>query len=188
MTLVAATTRRCRQTSNWTDERVVDLRKHMAAGMSASQISREMGGVTRNGVIGKIHRLGLSNRKFAAPGSNVTGPIKPRMHQMFNGRRAEELAMPQRVMKPQPARLKIRPGHASQRAQQVQHIDATEIIDLPPDTSEFACTIAGLEHGMCRWPLSDPAADMRYCGAAAAGAWCPRHRRIAYTPYPTRRR
>nr|HQU70336.1 GcrA family cell cycle regulator [Albidovulum sp.] len=52
---------------SWTDERVETLKKMWADGQSASQIAKELGGVTRNAVIGKVHRLGLSNRVGAAP-------------------------------------------------------------------------------------------------------------------------
>jgi GcrA cell cycle regulator len=51
---------------SWTDERVETLKKMWTEGQSASQIAKELGGVTRNAVIGKVHRLGLSNR--ASPG------------------------------------------------------------------------------------------------------------------------
>src|SRR5947199_4794757 len=49
----------------WTDERVALLKKLWLDGLSASQIAKQLGGVTRNAVIGKVHRLGLSGR--AAP-------------------------------------------------------------------------------------------------------------------------
>ena len=52
---------------SWTDERVELLKKMWSEGQSASQIAKELGGVTRNAVIGKVHRLGLSNRVGAAP-------------------------------------------------------------------------------------------------------------------------
>ena len=51
---------------SWTDERVETLKKMWADGQSASQIAKELGGVTRNAVIGKVHRLGLSNRAGGA--------------------------------------------------------------------------------------------------------------------------
>lgn len=47
---------------SWTDERVEVLKKMWAEGKSASQIAKELGSVTRNAVIGKVHRLGLSSR------------------------------------------------------------------------------------------------------------------------------
>jgi GcrA cell cycle regulator len=51
---------------SWTDERVETLKRMWAEGQSASQIAKELGGVTRNAVIGKVHRLGLSNRVTGA--------------------------------------------------------------------------------------------------------------------------
>ena len=47
---------------SWTDERVETLKRMWGEGQSASAIAKELGGVTRNAVIGKVHRLGLSNR------------------------------------------------------------------------------------------------------------------------------
>jgi GcrA cell cycle regulator len=56
----------------WTDERVSTLKKLWQDGLSASQIAKQLGGVTRNAVIGKVHRLGLSGR--AAP-SQPSRPV-----------------------------------------------------------------------------------------------------------------
>ena len=51
-----------RKDMSWTDERVELLKKLWSDGLSASQIATELGGITRNAVIGKVHRLGLSGR------------------------------------------------------------------------------------------------------------------------------
>ena len=51
---------------SWTDERVEQLKQLWAEGLSASQIARQLGGVTRNAVIGKVHRLGLAGRATPA--------------------------------------------------------------------------------------------------------------------------
>ncbi|MEO6433977.1 MAG: GcrA family cell cycle regulator [Sphingomicrobium sp.] len=47
---------------SWTDERIERLKKMWAAGSTASQIAEDLGGVSRNAVIGKAHRLGLEQR------------------------------------------------------------------------------------------------------------------------------
>ncbi len=52
----------------WTDERIETLRKMWEAGQTASQIAEQLGGVSRNAVIGKAHRLGLQSRP---------SPVKP---------------------------------------------------------------------------------------------------------------
>src|ERR1700724_1516215 len=64
-------------TMSWTDERVEMLKKLWADGLSASQIAAELGGITRNAVIGKVHRLGLSGRA-KAPSSAGPRPRKTR--------------------------------------------------------------------------------------------------------------
>src|SRR5712675_2712287 len=61
----------------WTEERVALLTKLWADGLSASQIAAELGGITRNAVIGKVHRLGLSGRA-KSPSSTSPRPRKPR--------------------------------------------------------------------------------------------------------------
>ena len=64
---------------SWTDERVELLKKLWADGLSASQIAAELGGITRNAVIGKVHRLGLSGRA-KSPSSAAPRPRKARAH------------------------------------------------------------------------------------------------------------
>ena len=47
---------------SWTDERIAKLKDMWESGATASQIADELGGVSRNAVIGKVHRLGLEQR------------------------------------------------------------------------------------------------------------------------------
>ena len=61
---------------SWTDERVEILKKLWGEGQSASQIAKELGGVTRNAVIGKVHRLGLSNRATSSSSKSDAKPNK----------------------------------------------------------------------------------------------------------------
>lgn len=56
----------------WTEERVENLRAFWALGLSAGQIATKLGDTTRNAVIGKVHRLGLPERK------SYTRPVKRR--------------------------------------------------------------------------------------------------------------
>jgi GcrA cell cycle regulator len=57
---------------SWTDERIDRLKALWLQGMTASQIADELGGVSRNAVIGKAHRLGLQSRP---------SPVKPNEHE-----------------------------------------------------------------------------------------------------------
>src|SRR5436853_2536078 len=66
---------------SWTDERVELLKKLWSDGLSASQIAGELGGITRNAVIGKVHRLGLSGRA-KSPSSSAPRVRKPRTHML----------------------------------------------------------------------------------------------------------
>src|SRR3954468_19606772 len=68
----------------WTDDRVEQLKKLWEAGLSASQIAAELGNVTRNAVIGKVHRLGLSGRA-QSPSSAAPRPRQPRPAQPMGG-------------------------------------------------------------------------------------------------------
>jgi GcrA cell cycle regulator len=65
---------------SWTDERVSTLKKLWLDGLSASQIAKQLGGVTRNAVIGKVHRLGLSGR--AAPRNRRARPSRRRVRRV----------------------------------------------------------------------------------------------------------
>ena len=62
---------------NWTDERVEKLKKLWSEGLSASQIAAQLGGVSRNAVIGKVHRLALPGR--AKAGGNATAARAPKL-------------------------------------------------------------------------------------------------------------
>jgi GcrA cell cycle regulator len=66
---------------SWTDERVDQLKSLWIDGLSASQIARVLGdGITRNAVIGKVHRLGLAGRAVAARIDRPRLPSAPRVH------------------------------------------------------------------------------------------------------------
>src|SRR5258706_12598398 len=80
----------------WTDDRVEQLKKLWDSGLSASQIAAELGNVTRNAVIGKVHRLCLSGRPKS------TRPPAPRP-------RTACPALPIRRVS-----LKVRPGRTTQ--------------------------------------------------------------------------
>ncbi len=76
---------------SWTDERVELLKKLWNEGKSASAIAKELGGVTRNAVIGKVHRLGLSNRGGAAGAkSTARSASRPAAAEPAPGKAASE--------------------------------------------------------------------------------------------------
>ncbi len=145
----------------WNDERVELLKKLWAEGLSASQIAQRLGGVTRNAVIGKVHRLGLSGRAT---------PSRPQ----------------RRSTKPAAARpARTTPAIAAARSAPPPPAPV-EPARLP--NGEYA-TVLTLGSRICRWPIGDPDdADFRFCGRAAepGSPYCEAHARLAYQPQKKR--
>ena len=105
---------------SWTDERVETLKKMWAEGQSASQIAKELGGVTRNAVIGKVHRLGLSNRVVGAaacrtPGGGPGGPGTGAHRRDARCRTSRETTVCGRTGRQQCDTLALAQGHRSGR-------------------------------------------------------------------------
>lgn len=111
---------------SWTDERVELLKKMWTEGQSASQIAKELGGVTRNAVIGKVHRLGLSNRAgdpvpaptapAAKPEPVVEAVAKPAAPRAEPATEAAAKPAPRPTPQPAPATPTAQPGPAAQPA------------------------------------------------------------------------
>jgi GcrA cell cycle regulator len=155
---------------SWTDERVELLKKLWADGLSASQIAGQLGGVTRNAVIGKVHRLGLSGRA-KSPSSTSPRPRKPR-----------------------PLSSSMRPrlryaGNAALAASPDMDRDLDPLANIVPMGPRVS--ILELTEATCHWPIGDPGADdFAYCGTKTktANPYCPYHARMAYQPLADRRR
>ena len=90
----------------WSDDRVTALSKLWQDGLSASQIAKQLGGVTRNAVIGKVHRLGLSGR--ATPSRPARRQASP-----AQGQRARSGPLPCPARRARPSR---RPSNLRPRA------------------------------------------------------------------------
>jgi GcrA cell cycle regulator len=158
---------------SWTDERVDLLKRLWSEGLSASQIAGRLGSVTRNAVIGKVHRLGLSGRattsrmKSHRPRTrmaNVKRPVKPRFAQAGN-----------------PA---VRALYMDAEA----YVAPAEEIEIPLAERK---TIQTLSECSCRWPIGDPqTAEFHFCGRTKVPAlpYCEVHARRAFQPVAPRRR
>ena len=169
---------------SWTDERVGLLRRLWIEGLSASRIAAELaGGVTRNAVIGKVHRLGLSGRNKGivnATPARVRGTLKT-------------VAPPTRSPIAQGAvTLMMRADntiaiHAGALGLAQTHPSGDNIVPLAETV-----TIMDLRESMCRWPVGDPSSsEFRYCGSKAPigeGPYCAHHSRMAYQPVQDRNR
>jgi GcrA cell cycle regulator len=165
----------------WTDEIVEQLKQHWMDGKSASQIASLLGnGLTRNAIIGKVHRLGLAGRA-KTPSSAASRPRRmasPPAHRVAGPRLS---ASPARITRGATA-LAIAPEALSEIEQ-----PEFESVVVP---MSLRVTIVELKESMCRWPLGDPAtAEFRYCGSpTASGPYCAYHGGLAYQPAQERRR
>ncbi|MEO0786296.1 MAG: GcrA family cell cycle regulator [Pseudomonadota bacterium] len=161
----------------WTEDRVDVLKKLWAEGHSASQIAKELGGVTRNAVIGKVHRLGLSGR--ATPSRPVKRP--PRLA------RPKPRVMPDGTVKtPEP---KVANPSLAKAAKEERAL----IEKLPPlelkDGSK--ATVLNISSSMCKWPIGDPAdPNFAFCGRRSqdGSPYCAEHSKIAFQPARKRER
>jgi len=165
-------------TWTWTDERVELLKKLWSDGLSASQIAGEFGGITRNAVIGKVHRLGLSGRAKSAT-AGVPRPRKPRPAAQFT----------------RPAARPVARGNTALATHALPFIEVEaepepELVDNIVPMGQ-RCTILQLTEATCHWPIGDPGdPEFFFCGGKSTTGhpYCAYHCRIAYQPVQDRRR
>ncbi|AWN38281.1 GcrA family cell cycle regulator [Methylobacterium radiodurans] len=166
---------------SWTDERVALLRRLWEDGQSASKIAAQLGGVTRNAVIGKVHRLGLAGR--AKPGEEAQSVS-----------RAARAPAPVAEIE---TAIAVVEAEAPEPVAIVAHRPAPAFPPPPSPAAPTALavsqrvTIMDLRDSMCRWPLGDPTTpDFRFCGARSITGlpYCTHHAEIAYQPATERKR
>jgi len=158
---------------SWTEERVELLKKLWADGLSASQIAAKLGEVTRNAVIGKVHRLCLSGRAKPASGGPRqrkvrTAPHRPAARHYVSGNNA----------------LKT---HAHPAPRRLPAPVPIEDIVVPISLN---ISLMALTDQMCKWPIGDPGAEgFHFCGHRNFQGlpYCEYHSRVAYQPADRRR-
>ena len=162
---------------SWNDERVELLKKLWKDGLSASQIAAEMGSITRNAVIGKVHRLGLSGRvkASASPVPRLRKAPRPRSVIVSGGSRGNTALAPRIIQE-------FEIEHEAEIIPFAQPVQA-------PESKRVA--IIELREGVCRWPLGDPLQqEFAYCGndSDTGRPYCCYHSTVAYQPSTDRRR
>ena len=171
---------------SWTDERVSRLAKLWAEGLSASQIATDLGGVTRNAVIGKVHRLGLSGRAKPAGKSSAGARRKPSAPR-GNGGGGSGTTYP-RTSRSTPraagdVALKTRPS--SNVGFQQKTIEEL----VAPKSKQL--TLMQLTDSTCKWPTGDPTMPgFSFCGHTSHNdkPYCEFHNKLAFQPPSDRRR
>jgi len=182
---------------SWTDERVELLKKMWGEGQSASQIAKELGGVTRNAVIGKVHRLGLSNRATsttkveakpkAAPKTEAKAKAPPKAADP-----APKAAAAPAAPKPLPARKQIIPAGQPLPPQPSANEISPEALAKVSAIEKKAKKLSLMEltERTCKWPVGDPATDdFWFCGLPVQQGkpYCEAHVGVAFQPMSSRR-
>ncbi|MEQ8292597.1 MAG: GcrA family cell cycle regulator [Roseovarius sp.] len=195
---------------SWSDERVEKLKKMWAEGQSASQIAKELGGVTRNAVIGKVHRLGLSNRNGSGGGAAAEPAPKPKP--AAAAAKPRNKAKPAAKPAPRPEAKPDVPVEEPAEATTASTSRAKAIIPagqpLPPQPSANEIdpealakvseiekkakklTLMELTERTCKWPVGDPATeDFWFCGLPVQSGkpYCEAHVGVAFQPMSSRR-
>ena len=160
----------------WNDERVELLKKLWGEGLSASQIAGRLGGVTRNAVIGKVHRLGLSGR---ATTSRMKNP-RPRLR--------TAAAQAKRPGKSRFGSIGSPSFRALYQPEAEAYAAPAEELVIPMAERKSIQTLGDCN---CRWPIGDPQlADFHFCGKDKVTGlpYCEFHARRAFQPPQPRRR
>lgn len=163
----------------WTDERIALLKKRWNEGDSFSEIAAELGDVSRNACIGKIHRLGM--------GETPTYAVR---------REPKRVAPPEKKT-PRPKRTQMKrkrpkwnPEAAELESTAQPYVESTPMSDLEIPLEQRK-TLMELTSGDCRWPVGDPCtADFFFCGADRNGSlpYCVGHCLRAFNGAPQRTR
>ncbi|MCH9833266.1 MAG: GcrA cell cycle regulator [Alphaproteobacteria bacterium] len=187
---------------SWTDDRVEVLKKMWGEGHSASQIAKELGGVTRNAVIGKVHRLGLSNRAGSSSAATAKKEAKPKAtSKTASAPKTKVEPKTEPAIKPRPA-SEGKPNFPARR----QIIPAGQPLPPQPSANEISpealakvnevekkakkIGLMELTERTCKWPVGDPATeDFWFCGLPVQQGkpYCEAHVGVAFQPMSSRR-
>ena len=184
----------------WTDERVDMLRQLWTEGHSASQIAEKLGGVSRNAVIGKVHRLKLESRMKSAV------EAKPAVAAVMS---EPVIAAAPRVVMQQaaaPRVLAAQVSHASQPMGRTMGATALKV-EIHQELEEEAkpvvrqsgevvpmmrkLSLVQLTERTCKWPIGDPLSpDFHFCGDHSGDGtpYCKFHAKLAFQAVNERRR
>lgn len=158
---------------SWTDDRVEQLKKLWESGLSASQIAAELGNITRNAVIGKVHRLGLSGRaKSPSSAAPRQRKVRPAQNMM-------------RISRPM-LRGNTALAHVFEVEAEPDPIAFDNVVPMGQRRS-----LLELTEDTCHWPIGDPSStEFFFCGGKAVASlpYCAHHSRVAYQPASERRR
>jgi len=163
---------------SWTDERVERLKKLWADGLSASQIAAELGGVSRNAVIGKVHRLNLPGRAKSGGTSSGRSKLVASRRSSYGGRSSATRSAGATALKQEVI------------ADAIAEVDTRPIEDVVV-TISCRLQLTELTEKTCKWPIGDPLTeDFAFCGTDCDdnSPYCTYHARLAFQPAAERKR
>lgn len=157
----------------WTQERINTLIKLWLSGKSASVIATELGDISRNAVIGKVHRLGIAGREHTQQItiSKEKNPSLPKKNKKIH------------INKDIIIETKKKPVLSS-KPQRKKHITVQHI----PNSSKYIIrSILNLNDKTCKWPIGHPDEDdFHFCGCPTTNSpYCSYHASLAYTVQTT---
>jgi GcrA cell cycle regulator len=165
----------------WTEERVELLKKLWTEGLSASQIAGKLGDVTRNAVIGKVHRLGLAGRAV----TSRVRPSRPRSNIALFPQRTPQVQF--RTFGNTALKPALLPAE-ERRPAIIMPLRKLPELDVAPAER---VSLLDLKECMCRWPVGDPTDEnFHFCGRkkSTGAPYCEHHAAIAYNPAARRRK
>ena len=191
----------------WSDERVAILKKMWLEGSSASEIAKELGNITRNAVIGKVHRLGLSNRdaNSSKSESSITNAKKMvrRGRPPKENKQEKKRGRPHKLKDPRDFQGtlngKDKSTTSSNREMLLDDSKIKTASDLNEETLQNILkvemkskkiSLMELTERTCKWPIGDPATNtFWFCGheSEPGKPYCKTHISIAFQPITQRR-
>ena len=195
---------------SWTDERIDRLKTMWEKGLTASQIAEDLGGVSRNAVIGKAHRLGLQSRPSpvkanettaatpkAAPARVASPPPPPPPPPPAASRSIIPPYVPQAPSGPTGAQLRsvgpggfLRQGPGDQAPPSTPAPPRRLVPAKPAPEMADKTTLLDLNDKICKWPLGHPGEpDFHFCGNTVNPGfpYCVQHCGQAYQAQMPRR-
>ena len=200
----------------WTPDRVDTLTKMWSEGESASQIANALGEVTRNAVIGKVHRLGLSNRGSTTTKEKNITKVRTKAPKLKSQTQTTDTSHISSIL----INKKKVPSEQTGSKADTKNIENPSLArpgkaiifsqnrPLPPQpsTSEISeetlknvkslekkskkLSLMELTERTCKWPIGDPATEeFWFCGHTAEPGkpYCETHIEIAFQPVASRR-
>jgi GcrA cell cycle regulator len=199
----------------WTEERIERLKKMWHEGATASEIAEKLGGVSRNAVIGKAHRLGLEARPSPVKPGDEGAPAPAKAKKAESAPKAPPAEKPQpqeqpapKAAAPQPQPQRSRPGGDNIQYRSVgpggfiRQGPGDQQAPIPPapprrlvpakPSPEVAdkTGLLDLNDRICKWPMGHPGEpDFYFCGAPANPGYpyCVEHCGVAYQAQLPRR-